>query len=236
LEEITRVTPIYGGITYERLEQRRLQWPCPSKDHPGTQTLHTNGFPRGKGKFVPVRYKPPIEIPDSEYPFTLTTERSQYHFHTGTLTRRIADLNKILGEGFVEINPGDAKELNLRDGETVKIVSRRGSVVTRVKLSRASPPGVVTMNFHFAECPVNEITNPAVDPVAKIQELKVAAVRIERVFNCIHSSEGDWMQLTHPGKITITHALYSKYLSQKAKGRVIENPRLITKPDSATYR
>jgi formate dehydrogenase alpha subunit len=181
MEEISQLTPSYGGISYERLDNGGLQWPCPTKDHPGTPILHRERFTRGKGKFIPLSYKPSKELPDDEYPLVLTTGRSLYHFHTGTMTRKVSGLNVLRGEGEVEINPGDASNLGVRDGEKVKVISRRGEVVARAKLTEASPAGVVFMTFHFAESPANMLTNPAVDPVAKIPEYKVCAVRIERM-------------------------------------------------------
>jgi len=181
MEEISSLTPSYGGITYERLEDGGLQWPCPTKDHPGTPILHTKQFTRGKGRFIPLEYKPPMELPDDEYPLVLTTGRSLYQFHTGTMTRKVEGLNVLRGEGLVEINPEDASSLGISDGEMVKVISRRGEVVARAKVTEASPVGVVFMTFHFAESPANLLTNPAVDPVAKIPEFKVCAVRIERM-------------------------------------------------------
>ncbi len=180
MDEIARLTPIYGGISYERLEGIGLQWPCPTQDHPGTPILHSQSFSRGKGRFMPLEYKPPVELPDDDYPLILTTERSLYHFHTGTMTRKVNGLNQLLGEGFVEINPEDASALGIADGETVRVISRRGEITAKVKVTEVSAVGVVAMNFHFAETPTNVITNPALDPVSKIPELKVCAVRIEK--------------------------------------------------------
>jgi predicted molibdopterin-dependent oxidoreductase YjgC len=180
MEEISSLTPSYGGISYQRLEDGGLQWPCPTKDHPGTPILHTERFTRGKGRFIPLEYKPPMELPDDEYPLVLTTGRSLYQFHTGTMTRKVEGLNMLRGEGLVEINPEDASALGISDGEKVKVISRRGEVVARAKVTEVSPVGVVFMTFHFAESPANLLTNPAVDPVAKIPEYKVCAVRIER--------------------------------------------------------
>ena len=180
MEEIASLTPSYGGITYSRLEDGGLQWPCPTEEHPGTPILHTQQFTRGKGHFVPLEYKPPVELPDDEYPLMLTTERSPYHFHTGTMTRKVKGLNVMRGEELVEINPGDASALGIADGEMVKVTSRRGEVVAKAKVTEVSPAGVVSMDFHFAESPANMLTNPALDPVSKIPELKVCAVRVEK--------------------------------------------------------
>jgi len=180
MEEIASVTPSYGGISYDRLEKDGLQWPCPTQDHPGTPILHTKQFSRGKGKFIPLEYKPSMELPDEEYPLMLTTGRSLYHWHTGTMTRKVGGLNQRLGEGFVEINPKDASALGITDGEMVKVISRRGEVMAKAKVTDTSSVGVVFMTFHFAESPTNVLTNPALDPVAKIPEFKVCAVRIEK--------------------------------------------------------
>ncbi len=180
MDEIASLTLSYGGISYSRLDSGDLRWPCPTQEHPGTPILHTQQFTRGKGRFIPLEYKPPMELPDSEYPLILTTERSLYHYHTGTVTRKVKGLNILLSEALVEINPKDASALGIADGEMVKVISRRGEVVAKAKVTEVSPVGVVTMNFHFAESPTNMITNPALDPVAKIPELKVCAVRIER--------------------------------------------------------
>ena len=181
MEEIAELTPSYGGISYERLDDGGLQWPCPAMDHPGTPILHTERFTRGKGRFLPLEYKPSLEQTDNDYPLILTTERSLYHFHTGTVTRRVKGLNVLKGEELVEMNPVDAKALGIADGQRVKVVSRRGEVTARVKITPVSPPGVISMTFHFAESPTNILTNPAVDPIAKIPELKVCAVRVEKV-------------------------------------------------------
>ncbi len=181
MEEIASFTPIYGGIIYSRLGKEGLQWPCPHLSHPGTPYLHKDKFTRGKGKFHPVHYELPAEFPDKEYPFILTTGRVLFHFHTGTMSRKVKGLNQIYPEGLVEINPEDANSLNLSQGEMVNVISRRGKVKTKVKISDKSTPGVIFMTFHFAESAVNLLTNDALDPVAKIPEYKVAAVKIEKI-------------------------------------------------------
>ncbi len=180
MAEISRVTPSYAGITYERLENGSLQWPCPTQEHPGTPVLHTEIFTRGKGRFMPLEYKAAKELPDGDFPLVLTTKRSLYHYHAGTMTHKVSSLNTLLGEGLVEINPFDAATMSIKDGEMVSVISRRGSVRAKAKLSGLTPAGVVSMDFHFPDTPTNVITNPALDPVSKIPEFKVAAVRIER--------------------------------------------------------
>ncbi len=180
MDEIASVSPAYGGISYGRLEEVGLQWPCPTPDHPGTPILHSQFFTRGKGNFVPVEYKPSMELPDDKYPLVLTTGRSLFHFHTGTMTRKVTGLNTFMGEELVEMNPADAEALGIADGGKVKVSSRRGEVVAKAKVTEVSPPGVVFMTFHFAESLGNILTNPVLDPVAKIPELKVCAVRVAK--------------------------------------------------------
>ncbi|MBL7175026.1 MAG: formate dehydrogenase subunit alpha [Desulfobacteraceae bacterium] len=183
MEEIARLTPSYGGITYDRLDKGGLQWPCMAKDHPGTAILHIDSFNRGKGRFTPLEYKASAELPDDEYPLLLTTERSLYQYHTGTMTRKVEGINMLHGEELVEVNPEDAKSLGIADGEIIRLISRRGEVTVKVRITPASPQGVLCMSFHFAETPTNTLTNPAVDPVAKIPELKVCAVKKEEVLS-----------------------------------------------------
>jgi len=181
MDEIASLTPSYGGISHARLEKGGLQWPCPTEDHPGTPILHSGQFSRGKGHFVPLQYKPSAELPDREYPLLLTTGRRLYHWHTGTMTRRVKGLNDLLGEGTIEMNPENAAGLGITDGEMVNITSRRGQISAKAVVTEVSPPGVVFMNFHFAESAANVLTNPVLDPVAKIPEYKVCAVRVEKI-------------------------------------------------------
>ncbi len=181
MDEIASLTPIYGGIVYSRLQKEGLQWPCPDQSHPGTLYLHKEKFTRGKGRFHPVSFKPPAETPDRDYPFILSTGRVLFHFHTGTMTRRVKGINEIYPEAVVEINPQDASSLDLSQGDLARVLSRRGSVTAKVKVTDKSPPGVVFMTFHFREAACNILTIDALDPIAKIPELKVCAVRVEKV-------------------------------------------------------
>jgi len=185
MDEIASVTPIYGGISHNRLKNSELQWPCPSKNHPGTKYLHENKFSRGKGKFHAVNFIAPDELPDKDYPFILTTGRKLNHFHTGTLSRRSSGLDSIHPEELIEINPHDGKKLNLKEGQKVKVSSRRGSLTAKTIFTGRVPKGVIFMSFHFRESPANILTNPAVDPVAKIPEYKVCAVNIEKAAETI---------------------------------------------------
>jgi predicted molibdopterin-dependent oxidoreductase YjgC len=174
------VTPIYSGISHDRLGNTGLQWPCPDATHPGTRILHTTKFTRGRGKFAPVVAQEPAEQPDEEYPLILTTGRILYHYHTGTMTRRSEPLAWRVPRGYVEINPVDAEAIHLQDERAVVIKSRRGTVRTKARISENVPPGTVFLSFHWREAPANLLTQSfKLDLVSKIPEYKICAVRIE---------------------------------------------------------
>jgi formate dehydrogenase alpha subunit len=183
MREIAELTPSYGGINYERIDKVGLHWPCPTVDHPGTPILHTEQFitPSCKGMFMALEYKPPAEEPDDEYPLILTTDRSLYHYHTSTMTRRVEGLKVLDKEELLRINPSDAGKLSIEDGEIVEISSRRGKTKVKANITEICPPGVVSMTFHFFESPTNELTNAALDPLAKIPETKVCAVKVQKI-------------------------------------------------------
>lgn len=181
MDEIASLTPSYGGIHYERLEGLGLQWPCPTADHPGTPFLHKNKFTRGQGKFHITPYIPAPELPDEEYPFLLTTGRVLYHYHT-MISRKSKGLSEIYPEGVIEINPEDALRLGIKpDNGLVEVSSRRGRVHVKSKVADNLPPGVVFMTFHFKEAAANLLTIDVLDPVSKIPELKVCAVKIQKL-------------------------------------------------------
>ena len=179
-EEISSTTPIYQGMNHTRVLGDGLQWPCTDEEHPGTPILHVGKFARGLGKFNAVSANDPAEMPDEEYPLVLTTGRVLYHYHSGTMTRRSKPLDWREPRGYVEINAQDAADINLQDDRAVVIKSRRGVVRTRAKISNSVPPGTIFLAFHWREAPANILTQDfALDPVAKIPEYKVCAVRIE---------------------------------------------------------
>jgi formate dehydrogenase alpha subunit len=181
MDEIVAVTPIYGGVSYERLEDLgSLQWPVPTSDHPGTPYLHKGKFSRGLGKFNPVEWKPPAEEADAEYPFTLTTGRIMFHFHTGTMTRRSEKLHQEVPHAYAEINPADAASLDIGQGEKMRLVSRRGEIELQARITPRVPEKVIFVPFHFTEARANVLTQMALDPVAKIPEYKVSAIRVEK--------------------------------------------------------
>ena len=182
MDEINALTPSYAGITHARLEKgERLQWPCLTLEYPGTPILHTKAFARGKGKFMPIDHVPPAEEPSVDYPFVLSTGRVLYHWHGGTMTRRAAGLMQVYGEALVELNPEDAARLGINGKKIVRVTSRRGFIEAQAWITDRVPPGMVYANFHFPEASANELTISALDPVAKIPEYKVAAVKVELV-------------------------------------------------------
>jgi len=179
LEEVASLMPIYGGISYDRIEEEGLQWPCPDAGHPGTPYLHSGSFTRGLGKFHATPFRDAVELPDDAYPFLLTTGRLLQQFHTGTMTRRSEGLETLSGGPMVEMHPDDAETLGLEDGQKASVSSRRGQVEVAVRVADRSRKGTVFMAFHFHEAAANLLTNDALDPVAKIPEFKVCAVKIE---------------------------------------------------------
>ena len=181
MEEISQISPIYGGISYDRIKTNGLQWPCKNKSDPGTSILHTEVFSRGRGQFLASEYIPAAELPDDEYPLILTTGRNLYHFHTGEMTRRSKGLDERHPIEKTEINPNDAKKLGIENGDKMRITSRRGTLVTIAKVTDRILEGIVFMTFHFKESRVNLLTNDVLDPFALIPELKVASVRVEKL-------------------------------------------------------
>jgi formate dehydrogenase major subunit len=179
-EEIKKVTPSYAGMSYSRLEGNGLSWPCPTADHPGTVYLHKDRFTRGLGLFHAIDYRAPAEVPDEEYPFWLTTGRVYAHYHTGTMTRRSPHLDDEIRESIMEIHPEDAERLQIREGDKVQVSSRRGEITSRVQLTDRVGKGVVFMPFHFVESAANVLTIKALDPIAKIPEFKVCAVKVAK--------------------------------------------------------
>ena len=179
--EAGQLWPALAGIAYRRIAKTGLQWPCPTLEHPGTQYLFKGGFPRGKAAFTAVRYRPSEELPDEDYPFLLSTGRQLFQYHTGSMTRKIDAINTVSPSAYLEIHPDDANILNVCDGEMVKVSSKRGSIDVRLSISGRPSKGLVFMPFHFKEAAANVLTNTALDPVSKIPELKVCAVKIERI-------------------------------------------------------
>ncbi len=185
--EFADLSPLWSGIRYDRIEEVGLQWPCTDRDDPGSMYLHAPhpSRPNGKGKFYPVEYQPPIEQPDSEYPFVLSTGRTLYHYNSATMTMREDGVVQKQEDPFVEMHPEDAVALGIEDGEWVRLVSRRGELEARAKLGERVYPGLVWMALHFAEAKVNWLTHDVGDPLIGTPEYKTSAVRVEPIGGAI---------------------------------------------------
>lgn len=180
-DEMRKLSPAFAGITYERLESGGLQWPCPSEDHQGTGFLHEGRFTRGTGMFHVIDYRPSEELPCSEYPVLLTTGRRFAHYHTRTMTGRCPSLHNEFPTPRAQINHQDALKMGLRDGDTVKISSRRGELITPVQPGDIVPEGAIFMDFHFMKANPNVLLGTSLDPVSKTPDYKVCAVKLEKV-------------------------------------------------------
>ncbi|MGD2250671.1 MAG: formate dehydrogenase subunit alpha [Candidatus Methanofastidiosia archaeon] len=182
-EEIKHCVPQYKGITYARLNHPPggIQWPCPSEEHSGTSTFFTEKFntPDGLGHLQAVNYKPPAELPEADYPYVLTTGRSIFHYHTGSMTRRTPKLHDEVPHSFCQINPADAAQENIINGDIIRLESRRGTIETEAQVTDEVPQGLVFVPFHFSESCANQLTNPALDPACGMPEYKVCAVKVE---------------------------------------------------------
>ena len=187
MSEINDLAPIYGGVTYDRLEggeEHGLQWPCWDEDHPGTPYLYDYedgnfNHPDGKARFVPADVRRPGEETDETYPLTLTSGRVLYHWHTGQITRRVEGLMSHVGESFVEIHPDTAAKLGIDDEEYVRVESRRGEIVVKARVTDRVGRGTLFIPMHFAAGAVNKLTQERFDPQAGIPEYKVTSVRAE---------------------------------------------------------
>ncbi|WP_225935351.1 formate dehydrogenase subunit alpha [Halobaculum magnesiiphilum] len=184
MDEISEVAPIYGGVTHDRLsDEGGLQWPCEDESDPGTPYLYEEefNFSDGKARFVPADTGEPGDLPSEEFPLTMTTGRVLYHWHTGTLTRKVEGLLDHVGEAFVEVNPQTAERLGIADGERVRVESPRGAIEVRAEIGDRPGDGVVFVPMHFADGAVNRLTGDHVDPTSGIPEYKVSSVRIRRL-------------------------------------------------------
>lgn len=181
MDEMATVTDKYGGISYDRIQEDGLQWPCPDKNHPGTKFLHKGTFTKGKGSFHAIEYLYPDEVTDEDYPLILTTGRVLYHFHTRTMTGREEGINNISGHNYIEVSKELAANMRIVDGEVVHVISRRGQIKVPARISKMVSNNVVFIPFHFAKESANRLTNEALDPVTNIPELKVCAVKIKKL-------------------------------------------------------
>lgn len=182
MDEIAEISPIYAGVSFNRLENETLAWPVKDFNHPGTKFLHENEFARGKGEFKAAEYVESKELPNEEFPMMLTTGRILHHYHTRSMTGRVEGIDELYPESFVEIHPEDAAKLKIKEGEMVKITSRRGEIESKAFITDRVASGLIFIPFHFAIGAANRLTSSThLDPIAKIPELKVSAVRVERI-------------------------------------------------------
>jgi len=177
LEEFGKLWPALGGITYDRIKTRGLAWPCPTKDHPGTEFLYKDGFAK-KIPFMPLAFNPPAEVTNRDYPFILTTGRNLYQYHSGSMTRQVKAIEEHAGEAYVELNPADGAKLGVSNGDLVKVSSKRGEVELKARFTRRVSEGTVFIPMHYREAAANVLTNDALDPDVKIPEFKVCAVKV----------------------------------------------------------
>ncbi len=180
MDEISALTPSYAGISHDRLNSGiSLHWPVKDFEHPGTPILHVGTFARGKGKFHPTEHIDPKELPDDEFPLLLTTGRVLYHWHAGEMTRRSEELLTVYPGAYIEVNPEDSIKYGIKQNQQITLQSRRGTTVGKALITDRVSPGLVFANFHFpGEQNTNNLTIAALDPVAKIPEYKVCAVKI----------------------------------------------------------
>jgi formate dehydrogenase major subunit/formate dehydrogenase alpha subunit len=177
--ELADLCPNWYGIRYQRIEENGMQWPCTDLEHPGTPYLHAPKPALGRGRFFPVEFQPPIEQPDSEFPFVLSTGRTLYHYNSATMTMLEAGVREKQEAPFFEINREDAEALGIADGELARLVSRRGELEAEAKYSERVYPGLVWMALHFAQAKVNWLLHDVGDPLIGTPEYKVSAVRVE---------------------------------------------------------
>jgi len=179
-DEMAALTPSLAGISYARIEEQGLQWPCPTPDHPGTRFLHQGRFTRGKGLMHAIAFRPPAEEPDAAYPFLLSTGRTLYHYNVGNMTRPSPAIAQRQDENFVEIHAADATPLGIADGGYARVTTRRGELVVRAHVGEKVRPGMLWMPFHFVESLTNCLTNDAFDNITRTGEYKCCAARIAR--------------------------------------------------------
>ncbi len=177
--EVASLMPQYGGITYERIDKVGLQWPVPTKDHPGTPVLHIGKFTRGLGLFIPEDYTAPKEMPDEEYPMILTTGRETAQYNFGSMTRKTPGIEAICPEALASVNPADAARLGVKERDWLKITSRRGTIKVRATVTDRSQEGTIFIPYHFAEVPVNNLTLNNLDRLSRSPQYKMCAIKVE---------------------------------------------------------
>jgi formate dehydrogenase (NADP+) alpha subunit len=180
MDEIAALVPDYAGINYRRIDREGIHWPAPAADHPGTPTLHLDGFatPTGKAQFVPTRYVLPSEAVDEAYPLVMQIATTLNHWDTGERTRRSVGPRLLEPDPMLAINPADAERSGVRDGDLVRVASRRGEVQLIARVTDSLPPGMVRLDQHWPQAPFNRVANEAFEPTTGTPELKYTAVRV----------------------------------------------------------
>ncbi len=228
MDEIASVTPSFAGISHARLDGEEvagngLQWPCKGPDHPGTPIMHVGMFSRGKGNYHLAEYKPAQELPDEEYPILLTTGRNLYHYNAMAMTDKTPGLMQISPHSYIEINTADAEKLDIKDGERIKVSSRRGTISSEARVSEKTGPGEVWMPFHFLDGNSNWLTIDALDSIAKAPEYKVCAVKLQKIPESEAYTE-DGTYITQAMIAEKRNEMYAKQLSVSercANGEVV---------------
>jgi predicted molibdopterin-dependent oxidoreductase YjgC len=181
MDEIAAVAPaLFGGVAYGRLDGDGLQWPCPTREDPGSPRLHGDGFLRGRGRLTCVDYAPSPEHGVPDYPYLLVTGRVLHQYNVGSMTRRTPQ-RALAPEDWLEIHPDDARRERLADGDRVRLVSRWGSTQVGVRCSDRVGPGTLFLTFHYPETHANRVTGPERDPISDCPQYKATAVRVERI-------------------------------------------------------
>ena len=180
--EMMLAMPSLDNITWERLERdSSVIYPCPAPDQPGEAVVFGDGFPTqtGRARLVPVDVLPPAEVPDRDYPLVLMTGRQLEHWHTGAMTRRAEVLDLLEPGPTASLNPVTLARYGVAPGQSIKVTTRRGSIQLTARADRAIQDGTIFIPFAYVEAAANVLTNPQLDPIAKIPEYKYCAVRIE---------------------------------------------------------
>jgi predicted molibdopterin-dependent oxidoreductase YjgC len=179
-DEMASLTPSYHGMSFERVDKVGLQWPCPSKDHPGTMFLHKDKFVRGQGLFHAISFRDPAEMPDDKYPLILSTGRTLYNYNIGNMSQKSKAIRQKQSRNFVEMNHSDAEQLGVADGEQVIVATRRGELTVDASVGDRVRPGALWMPFHFIDQPTNRLTNDAFDNITRTAEYKVCAAAVSK--------------------------------------------------------
>ena len=179
-DEMASLTPSYHGMSFERVDKVGLQWPCPSKDHPGTMFLHKDKFVRGKGLFHVISFRNPAEMPDDKYPFILSTGRTLYNYNIGNMSLKSKAIRQKQSRNFVEMHCSDADRLGVADGEQVIVETRRGKLTVDASVADRVRPGALWMPFHFVDQPTNRLTNDAFDNITRTAEYKVCSAAVRK--------------------------------------------------------